>query len=67
MPARHGHEAIARPSPVTDEAADAPSSINVHMIPRLGSRKLNSVMADDVYRVHEQIHSNTHKPAKLKP
>ncbi|GAA4543177.1 hypothetical protein [Streptomyces collinus] len=23
-------------------------------------------MADDVYRVHEQIHSNTHKPRKLK-
>ncbi|MER5520028.1 tyrosine-type recombinase/integrase, partial [Streptomyces sp. NPDC002763] len=23
-------------------------------------------VADDVYRVHEQIHSNTHKPAKLK-
>ncbi|MEL5953517.1 hypothetical protein AADR41_01690 [Streptomyces sp. CLV115] len=88
------------------------SSINVHIIPRLGSRKLNSVtpivverfldeleadgvgrgnqvnifrtlkailrngearavnvnnvVADDVYRVHEQIHSNTHKPAKLK-
>ncbi|WP_158685061.1 tyrosine-type recombinase/integrase [Streptomyces sp. LaPpAH-108] len=25
-----------------------------------------NVVADDVYRVHEQIHSNTHKPAKLK-
>ncbi|MGA5443136.1 tyrosine-type recombinase/integrase [Streptomyces griseoincarnatus] len=83
------------------------SSINVHIVPRLGSRKLNSVtpivverfldaleadgvgrgnqvnifrtlkailwdayakgaMADDVYRVHEQIASNTYKPAKLK-
>ncbi|MFF8855645.1 tyrosine-type recombinase/integrase [Streptomyces althioticus] len=27
---------------------------------------VNNVVADDVYRVHEQIHSNTHKPAKLK-
>ncbi|MEV5728709.1 tyrosine-type recombinase/integrase [Streptomyces pharetrae] len=27
---------------------------------------INNVVADDVYRVHEQIHSNTHKPAKLK-
>ncbi|MEU9930465.1 tyrosine-type recombinase/integrase [Streptomyces anulatus] len=27
---------------------------------------VNSVVADDVYQVHEQIHSNTHKPAKLK-
>jgi hypothetical protein len=23
-------------------------------------------VAGDVYRVHEQIHSNTHRPAKLK-
>ncbi|MFF6998961.1 tyrosine-type recombinase/integrase [Streptomyces sp. NPDC008313] len=27
---------------------------------------VNNVVANDVYRVHEQIHSNTHKPAKLK-
>ncbi|BCM71187.1 hypothetical protein EASAB2608_06521 [Streptomyces sp. EAS-AB2608] len=27
---------------------------------------VNNIVADDVYRVHEQIHSNTHKPAKLK-
>lgn len=27
---------------------------------------INNVVAGDVYRVHEQIHSNTHKPAKLK-
>ncbi|WP_229911420.1 tyrosine-type recombinase/integrase [Streptomyces aurantiogriseus] len=27
---------------------------------------INNIVADDVYRVHEQIHSNTHKPAKLK-
>ncbi|MGW5679918.1 tyrosine-type recombinase/integrase [Streptomyces sp. NPDC003860] len=27
---------------------------------------VNNVVADDVYRVHEQIHSNTHNPAKLK-
>ena len=27
---------------------------------------INNVVADDVYRVHEQIHSHTHKPAKLK-
>ncbi|MEW1927203.1 tyrosine-type recombinase/integrase [Streptomyces sp. NPDC088360] len=27
---------------------------------------INNVVADDVYRVHEQIHSNTHKLAKLK-
>jgi integrase len=27
---------------------------------------VNNVVADDVYRVHQQIHSNTHKPAKLK-
>ncbi|MFG3160066.1 tyrosine-type recombinase/integrase [Streptomyces sp. NPDC048232] len=27
---------------------------------------VNNVVADDVYRVHEQIHSSTHRPAKLK-
>ncbi|MYS15813.1 tyrosine-type recombinase/integrase [Streptomyces sp. SID4982] len=27
---------------------------------------ISNVVADDVYRVHEQIHSNTHRPAKLK-
>ncbi|WP_235618372.1 CIA30 family protein [Streptomyces sp. CB02400] len=27
---------------------------------------VNNVVADDVYRVHEQIHSNTHEPAKLR-
>jgi len=27
---------------------------------------VNNVVAGDVYRVHEQIHSNTHRPAKLK-
>ncbi|WP_443030928.1 tyrosine-type recombinase/integrase [Streptomyces sp. CB02400] len=26
---------------------------------------VNNVVADDVYRVHEQVHSNTHRPAKL--
>lgn len=67
------------------------SSVNVHVVPRLGSRKLNSVtpivvvmmvgcglrngearavninnvVSDDVYRVHEQIHSNTHRPGEV--
>lgn len=27
---------------------------------------VNNVVADDVYRVHERILSNTHRPAKLK-
>ncbi|WP_437053534.1 tyrosine-type recombinase/integrase [Streptomyces sp. enrichment culture] len=27
---------------------------------------VNNVVADDIYRVHEQIHSNTQRPAKLK-
>jgi integrase len=27
---------------------------------------INNLVAQDVYRVHEQIHSNTHRPAKLK-
>jgi integrase len=27
---------------------------------------IHNMVADDVYRVHEQIHSNTHRPAKLK-
>ncbi|MFF3612012.1 hypothetical protein [Streptomyces sp. NPDC002580] len=27
---------------------------------------INNLVADDVYRVHEQIHSNTRWPAKLK-
>ncbi|MGB8943708.1 MAG: tyrosine-type recombinase/integrase [Streptomyces sp.] len=27
---------------------------------------INNLVAEDVYRIHEQIHSNTHKPAKLK-
>ncbi|MFC8394016.1 hypothetical protein [Streptomyces sp. NPDC057238] len=27
---------------------------------------VNNVVADGVYRVHQQIHSNTHRPAKLK-
>ncbi|MGW4025011.1 hypothetical protein [Streptomyces sp. NPDC005009] len=27
---------------------------------------VDNIVADDVYRVHEQIHSNTHKPAKLR-
>ncbi|MFE1292753.1 tyrosine-type recombinase/integrase [Streptomyces sp. NPDC058751] len=27
---------------------------------------INNVVADDVYRVHEQIYGNTHRPAKLK-
>ncbi|MFJ7962417.1 tyrosine-type recombinase/integrase [Streptomyces sp. NPDC096324] len=27
---------------------------------------INNLVAVDVYRVHEQIHSNTHRPAKLK-
>ncbi|WP_234307674.1 MULTISPECIES: hypothetical protein [unclassified Streptomyces] len=27
---------------------------------------VNNVVADDVYRVHEQIHSSTHRTAKLK-
>ncbi|WP_345609799.1 tyrosine-type recombinase/integrase [Streptomyces sanyensis] len=27
---------------------------------------MNNVVADDVHRVHEQVHSTTHRPAKLK-
>ncbi|WP_244209020.1 hypothetical protein [Streptomyces pactum] len=37
--------------------------------PRNGEARamnVNNVVADDVYRVHEQIHSNTYRPAKLK-
>ncbi|MEU6595325.1 hypothetical protein ABZ923_40060 [Streptomyces sp. NPDC046881] len=27
---------------------------------------INNIIADDAYRVHEQIHCSTHKPAKPK-
>ncbi|MFF9757765.1 hypothetical protein ACF1FC_34315 [Streptomyces sp. NPDC014344] len=27
---------------------------------------INNLVAEDVYRVHEQVHSNAHRPAKLK-
>ncbi|GGV26484.1 hypothetical protein GCM10010260_78550 [Streptomyces filipinensis] len=46
------------------------SSINVHSVPRLGSRKLNSVTPIAVERFLDELEadgvgSNTHRPAKL--
>ncbi|MGW2125680.1 tyrosine-type recombinase/integrase [Streptomyces sp. NPDC001758] len=54
-------------------AADEDLALEIVMMVGCGLRNgearavnINNVVADDVYRVHEQIHSNTHKPAKLK-
>ncbi|MFE9976870.1 tyrosine-type recombinase/integrase [Streptomyces hirsutus] len=54
-------------------AADELLALEIVMMVGCGLRNgearavnVNNVVADDVYRVHEQIHSNTHKPAKLK-
>ncbi|MGP3756794.1 tyrosine-type recombinase/integrase [Streptomyces sp. IBSNAI001] len=54
-------------------AADEDLALEIAMMAGCGLRNgearavnVNNVVADDVYRVHEQIHSNTHKPAKLK-
>ncbi len=54
-------------------AADEYLALEIVMMvgcgPRNGEARavnVNNVVADDVYRVPEQIHSNTHKPAKLK-
>ncbi len=54
-------------------AADEYLALEIVMMVGCGLRNgearavnINNVVADDVYRVHEQIHSNTHKPAKLK-
>ncbi len=54
-------------------AADEDLALEIVMMVGCGLRNgearavnVNNVVADDVYRVHEQIHSNTHKPAKLK-
>jgi integrase len=53
--------------------ADELLSLEIVMMAGCGLRNgearavnVNNVVADDVYRVHEQIHANTHKPAKLK-
>lgn len=53
--------------------ADAKLALEITMMVGCGLRNgearavnLNNVVSDDVYRVHEQIHSNLHKPAKLK-
>ncbi|MFI0041277.1 tyrosine-type recombinase/integrase [Streptomyces mutabilis] len=54
-------------------AADELLALEIAMMVGCGLRNgearavnVNNVVADDVYRVHEQIHSNTHRPAKLK-
>ncbi|GHE80312.1 hypothetical protein ACWIG2_07540 [Streptomyces cellulosae] len=54
-------------------AADEYLALEIVMMVGCGLRNgearavnIHNVVADDVYRVHEQIHSNTHKPAKLK-
>ncbi|MDK1342498.1 tyrosine-type recombinase/integrase [Streptomyces sp. 378] len=54
-------------------AADEYLALEIVMMVGCGLRNgearavnVNNVVADDVYRVHEQIHSNTHRPAKLK-
>ncbi|WP_307848468.1 tyrosine-type recombinase/integrase [Streptomyces sp. RK31] len=54
-------------------AADEHLALEIVMMVGCGLRNgearavnVNNVVADDVYRVHEQIHSNTHRPAKLK-
>ncbi|MFE6068631.1 tyrosine-type recombinase/integrase [Streptomyces sp. NPDC056525] len=53
--------------------ADADLALEIAMMAGCGLRNgearavnVNNVVAKDVYRVNEQIHSNTHKPAKLK-
>ncbi|WP_338491750.1 tyrosine-type recombinase/integrase [Streptomyces sp. SJL17-4] len=53
--------------------ADADLALEIVMMAGCGLRNgearavnVNNVVAKDVYRVDEQIHSNTHKPAKLK-
>ncbi|MEV5681286.1 tyrosine-type recombinase/integrase [Streptomyces sp. NPDC052179] len=54
-------------------AADEDLALEIVMMTGCGLRNgearavnVNNVVAQDVYRVREQIHSNTHKPAKLK-
>ncbi|MEU9953506.1 tyrosine-type recombinase/integrase [Streptomyces sp. NPDC047939] len=54
-------------------AADEVLALEIVMMTGCGLRNgearavnVNNVVAQDVYRVREQIHSNTHKPAKLK-
>lgn len=54
-------------------AADEHLALEIVMMVGCGLRNgkaravnVNNVVADDVYRVHERIHSNTHRPAKLK-
>lgn len=54
-------------------AADEDLALEVVMMVGCGLRNgearvvnVNNVVSDDVYRVHEQIHSNTHRPATLK-
>ncbi|MFD7553241.1 tyrosine-type recombinase/integrase [Streptomyces sp. NPDC059835] len=53
--------------------ADTDLALEITMMVGCGLRNgearavnVNNVVADDVYRVHEQIHSNLQKPAKLK-
>ncbi|MFE8938597.1 tyrosine-type recombinase/integrase [Streptomyces sp. NPDC007872] len=53
--------------------ADADLALEIVMMAGCGLRNgearavnVNNVVAEDVYRVDEQIHSNTHRPAKLK-
>ncbi|MFJ8666256.1 tyrosine-type recombinase/integrase [Streptomyces sp. NPDC093600] len=53
--------------------ADADLALEIVMMAGCGLRNgearavnVNNVVAKDVYRVDERIHSNTHKPAKLK-
>ncbi|MFF7122636.1 hypothetical protein [Streptomyces sp. NPDC008240] len=55
------------------QAADEFLALEIVMMVGCGLRNgearavnINNVVAGDVYRAHEQIHSNTHKPAKLK-
>lgn len=53
--------------------ADADLALEIVMMAGCGLRNggaravnVNNVVSKDVYRVDKQIHSNTHKPAKLK-
>ncbi|MEU1182352.1 hypothetical protein ABZ464_32875 [Streptomyces sp. NPDC005820] len=55
------------------QAADNFLALEIVMMVGCGLRNgearavnINNVVAGDVYRVHEQIHSNTHRPVKLK-
>ncbi|WP_375061374.1 tyrosine-type recombinase/integrase [Streptomyces carpaticus] len=55
------------------EVADEDLALEISLMVGCGLRNgearaanLNNIVADDVYRVHEQIHSNLHRPAKLK-